>query len=208
MVGASVEEVEALLGELASVGVHSVTVEGAIFSRRMVNDEKLRETRAAGGIQSLRHPNVARPKVPRKGTAMDGTKLSLPPSPSSSSPSSSTSSIPVPPDSKKSVEFNSIEVSQALCSENGWSGERMIWALQAAIEFQSNKEPELEPEQLGEWLVKAYAEHRATKGSYAVGPQKFFEQGLYASACIGRQARESVVRDNPATRALVQLERD
>jgi hypothetical protein len=88
MVGSSAEAVEALLGELASVGVYSVTEGGVIYSRRMVADEQRRETLAACGIQSLKNPNVPRPKATEKDTE----RVSLAPSSSSSSTSSTPSS--------------------------------------------------------------------------------------------------------------------
>ena len=45
MVGCSEQEVNALLTELEEVGVFSRTADGVIYSRRMVNDEKLRQVR-------------------------------------------------------------------------------------------------------------------------------------------------------------------
>src|SRR5437899_2859018 len=69
MVGCGEEEVQNLLNELEDAGVFSRTSEGVIFSRRMVQDEKLRESRAAGGIESLKNPNVPRPKGESKDRA-------------------------------------------------------------------------------------------------------------------------------------------
>jgi hypothetical protein len=68
MVGGTTEDVEGLLAELEHAGVFSRTPEGVIFSRRMVQDEKLRETRASGGAMSLNHPNVPQPKASSKDT--------------------------------------------------------------------------------------------------------------------------------------------
>lgn len=76
----SITQYEALLAELFQAGVPSRTPEGVIFSRRMVRDEELRETRASGGVDSLNHPNVHRPKKKDggkdtpKGTYKDGGK--------------------------------------------------------------------------------------------------------------------------------------
>jgi hypothetical protein len=96
MVGGALLEVEGLLSELEAAGVFSRTEDQIIFSRRMVQDEKVRETRASGGIQSLNHPNVQQPKNSRKDTIEGSVRVSLPPSfggsPSSSSSSSKTSS--------------------------------------------------------------------------------------------------------------------
>jgi hypothetical protein len=68
MVGGTSEDVGLLVAELEHAGVFSRTAEGVIFSRRMVQDEKLRETRASGGANSLNNPNVPRPKDSRKDT--------------------------------------------------------------------------------------------------------------------------------------------
>jgi hypothetical protein len=96
MVGGSTDEVDRLLAELESAGVFSRTEDGIIFSRRMVQDEKVRETRANGGYNSLSNPNVPRPKGNKKDTLEGSLEGSLPASfggsPSSSSSSSKTSS--------------------------------------------------------------------------------------------------------------------
>jgi hypothetical protein len=102
--------------------------------------------------------------------------------------------------------FNSTSVAQIVCQKNGWSGNGMIWALQAAIEFQSKRMPEAVLEQVGEWLVKAYCDHQIAKGQYAVKPQKFFEQGLYRPTADRRETTSNILTDNPATRALAQME--
>jgi uncharacterized phage protein (TIGR02220 family) len=49
MVGATLQEVEGLLEELETAGVFSRDEDGCIFSRRMVKDERVRNSRAAGG---------------------------------------------------------------------------------------------------------------------------------------------------------------
>jgi hypothetical protein len=65
-------------------------------------------------------------------------------------------------------------------------------------------------EQVGNWLVRAYVNRRVAKGDFAGGPQKFFEQALYReySTTEPRNPATNVLWDNPATRALVQLEGD
>ena len=88
MVGDAVEDVERLLAELEHAGVFSRTDDGIIFSRRMVCDEKIRETRANGGANSLKNPNVPRPKHGRKDTFEGSLTGSFEGSPSSSSSSS------------------------------------------------------------------------------------------------------------------------
>src|SRR4051812_22976768 len=105
-----------------------------------------------------------------------------------------------------SAKFNSTEIAQILCQQNGWSGKAMIWALQAALEFQSKRMPECELEKVGDWLLKAYSDHKSAKGTFAVAPQKFFEQGLYCPAADLREAKTTVATNNPATRMQAQLE--
>jgi hypothetical protein len=109
---------------------------------------------------------------------------------------------------EQTAGFNSTEVARVLCSENGWSGNGMIWALRAAIDFQSARMPEATLEQVGESLVKAYFDHKTAEGKFAVKPQKFFEQGLYQSSESSTGVRANILVDNPATRALAQMEGD
>jgi hypothetical protein len=66
ILGISYKDVEVYLEELESAGVCSRNDAGLLYSRRMVRDDKLRALRAAGGVKSLRNPNVARPKRSRK----------------------------------------------------------------------------------------------------------------------------------------------
>jgi hypothetical protein len=103
--------------------------------------------------------------------------------------------------------FNSTEVARALCSENGWSGRQLLWAVKDAIDFQSKQMPEDTLEQVGEWLAQAYRAHRSSKGKFAVGSLKFFSEGLYQSSESPSQ-KTNVLTDNPATRALAQMEGD
>jgi len=114
--------------------------------------------------------------------------------------------------SREEVKLNSIEVSQHICVENGWSGQKMIWALKEAIEFQAKRAPEASLEQSGEWLVKAYRHHQTTQGKFAVGPQKFYEEGRYQSSSppFGSEDyfKKRIFTDNPATRTLAQMETD
>ena len=49
MVGATLKDVEGWLDELRQSGVFETLEDGTIFSKRMIRDEHLRETRAAGG---------------------------------------------------------------------------------------------------------------------------------------------------------------
>lgn len=94
MVGAGRSEVKRALAELENAGVFSKNSQGTIYSRRMINDENLRQKRAQGGIKALENPNVPRPKVQKEGypsghPSYDPSPPSFDPSPSSSSSSSS-----------------------------------------------------------------------------------------------------------------------
>ena len=69
--------------------------------------------------------------------------------------------------------------------------------------------PEASLEQVGEGLVKAYHGHRTAQGKYAVGVQKFFAEGRYKAAPQSgddEYFKKRIFTDNPATRALRQLE--
>lgn len=108
MVGANPEETAVLLSELESAGVFSRNADGLIYSRRMVRDELIRSKRAAGGVESLKHPKVPRPKTPSskdpqqghpptgpRGGSLQGSpsiavSVSVPSSPSETGSSSST----------------------------------------------------------------------------------------------------------------------
>jgi hypothetical protein len=83
MVGETLEVVEGWLNELKEAGVYD-TDNGAIFSRRMIRDEELRQKRAEGGKLGG-NPNL---KVNHKVVVEDKQN----PTPSSSSSPSSTSS--------------------------------------------------------------------------------------------------------------------
>lgn len=70
-VGMAIRELRACLGGLERRQVFSRTVDGIIYSRRMVRDEAVRLRRAAGGNDSLNNPNVPRPKDILKDTHKD-----------------------------------------------------------------------------------------------------------------------------------------
>ena len=55
LVGLSAKECQALIDELSDAGVLSIDEEGAIYSRRMVKDEQVRNARAAGGKAGSEH---------------------------------------------------------------------------------------------------------------------------------------------------------
>jgi hypothetical protein len=95
MVGIATADVEPLIAELEHAGVFSRSDEGIIFSRRMVHDENIRELRASGGANSLKNPNVPRPRHRNKDTFEGSLSGSLPVS-FGGSPSSSSSSSKTP----------------------------------------------------------------------------------------------------------------
>jgi hypothetical protein len=105
--------------------------------------------------------------------------------------------------------FNSMSVAQIVCQKNGWSGHRLIWTLKGAIDFQAKQMPESSLEEVAEWLVQSYRAHRASKGKFAVGAQKYFSEGLYQSSEPSTTGTTTnILTDNPATRALAQMEGD
>jgi len=93
VLGISIEDILALLSELEQAGVFSRESDGTIVCRRMISDERIRQSRAAGGVKSLDNP-----RVPQRKDILDGIHGGPPegcnavPSPSSSSSSSSSSS--------------------------------------------------------------------------------------------------------------------
>jgi hypothetical protein len=72
--------------------------------------------------------------------------------------------------------------------------------------------PEASLEQTGDWLVKAYRDHQTSHGKFAVGPQRFFEEGRYQSSALPSGSddyfKKGIFSDNPATRVLAQVEPD
>lgn len=96
LVGLSAKECQALIDELSEAGVLSFNEEGAIYSRRMVKDERVRNSRAAGGKAGSEHGAKGaeygkKGGRPRKETGDKKPPLEPPPSSSSSSSSSNLS---------------------------------------------------------------------------------------------------------------------
>ena len=108
MIGATVAETATWLEELEKAGVFS-RKSGCIYSRRMVQDEKVRESRASGGIKSLDNPNVPRRRI--------SLPASLDPSPASSSASASATSK-----HKNNAKANGFELPDWIPAEhwNAW----------------------------------------------------------------------------------------
>jgi hypothetical protein len=105
--------------------------------------------------------------------------------------------------------FSSTSVAQMVCQKNGWSGRQLIWSLNEAIDFQAKQMPESSLEEVGEWLVQSYRAYRTSKSKFAVGAQKYFSEGLYQSSEPSTSgATINILTDNPATRALAQMEGD
>lgn len=76
MIGSTLEEISSLLDELHQVGVFSKDERGCLFSRRMVRDESVRQSRACGGIKG---GNPALLKDRNKVNLTDNHTLNLPP---------------------------------------------------------------------------------------------------------------------------------
>jgi hypothetical protein len=83
-------------------------------------------------------------------------------------------------------------------------GERNDLGVDCPIDFKAMQMPEAELKEVGEWLLKAYSTYQSAKGTYAVAPQKFYEQKLYPSS--SDEVGSDVLTDNPATRARAQME--
>lgn len=89
MCGSTLHEVEGWIKELQDAGVFSVDDDGCIFSRRMIRDEQVRQSRASGGIKGG-NPALLKKKNEKE---KDNLPLNLTPTPSSSSSSSSSSKV-------------------------------------------------------------------------------------------------------------------
>jgi hypothetical protein len=95
--GLTERECAKLLDELEQAGVLSRTEQGAIYSRRMVRDEDLRQRRAEGGKAGSEHGHKGaehghKGGRPKSGRGVSEHPLDPPPSSSSSSSSSISSS--------------------------------------------------------------------------------------------------------------------
>jgi len=104
--------------------------------------------------------------------------------------------------------LNSTDVAQILCRENGWSGSKLIEALRSAVEFKSQEMPESTLEQVGEWLVRAFADHKTARGDFAGNPLTFFQQAKYPHS--GRKSASTATPpvNNPAAYAQAAMEGD
>ena len=89
MVGETLNTVEGYLRELSDAGVFEYDEDGAIFSRRMVKDEKVRNVRADGGKKGG-NPALIASKDNHKDNHKVNDKVKQKPTPSSSSSSSSS----------------------------------------------------------------------------------------------------------------------
>lgn len=96
LVGMTVAECNRAWAELESAGVFSVAADGAFYSRRMVRDEAVRNSRAAGGAAGAAHGSKgaehgAKGGRPRNATGVKKPPLYPPPSSSSSASTDTTS---------------------------------------------------------------------------------------------------------------------
>lgn len=87
MVGLEIEELNTCLSELKNAEVFSEKEGGCMYSRRMVRDEKIRKSRAAGGFKG---GNPSLKKDNHKIESKVNLPTNLKPTPSSSSSSAST----------------------------------------------------------------------------------------------------------------------
>lgn len=104
--------------------------------------------------------------------------------------------------------FNPSEIAVALCQQNGWAGPRMVEALMTAIQFKSTEMPKYSLEQVGEWLVKAFWDHKAAKGDFAGNPLTFFQQAKYPHSERKLSGVTSLPANDPAAYARAAMEGD
>ena len=174
MVGASPREINLWLAELEGAKVFSRTSIGVIFSRRMVNDERIREARAAGGKLGGNPALVGEKDNLATNLPSDG-RLDGCPTPSSSS-SSSPSGIPLPP--WDPVAFGMAW--QTYPARGRTKREAAIAAWRLAIQ---NLEHRLSgPAKAQEWLVqrvKDFARSPKAKTKYVTSIAAWLEGGSY-----------------------------
>lgn len=106
LVGLSAKECDKLLSELHAAGVNSISAEGAIYSRRMVCDEDIRNRRANGGSAGAEHGIKGAEHGLKGGRPTIGRGVIYPPiepPPSSSSSSSSSKDINTAPGKRVKV---------------------------------------------------------------------------------------------------------
>ena len=154
MVGGTAEDVERLLAELEDAGVFSRTPEGVIFSRRMVQDEKLRETRASGGAKSLNHPNVPQPKASSKDTSKGSLGGSLGESFGGSPSSSSSSSKNIMSEPQNGSDIEIAPAQKRLASVPSQLACRLAALLKAEIR-RNKPDYRITPSQDRRWAVTA-----------------------------------------------------
>lgn len=122
IIGATLEQTEGWLADLEAAGVFSRAPDGCIYSRRMVRDEEIRSTRAAGGIKggnpALVSGEHATPKVNGKVRKKVNLTPNLPTTPASSSSTSSATEVELP--------FGSTEFKTAWSDWNSYRTERKL----------------------------------------------------------------------------------
>jgi len=109
LVGMSLAECKRALAEIEDAGVSSRTEDGALYSRRMIKDEAIRNARAAGGELGAEHgikgaEHGSNGGRPRTKTGEIKPPLKPPPSSSSSTSSSTSSSASAEETTNKEVE--------------------------------------------------------------------------------------------------------
>lgn len=121
-VGLSARESETLLAELIDAGVAKKSDSGTIYSKRMVDDEDLRNRRAAGGKDGAEHGSKGgeagskggRPKKPKGGLETPLPGFEEPP------PSSSSSTSVIPSESKDSGDKPPVKSSTEKSKSELW----------------------------------------------------------------------------------------
>jgi hypothetical protein len=113
------------LAELEEAGVPSRTASGILFSRRMVRDERIRNSRAEGGKlggnPALMPPEHVNGKDNLSANLTDNLSANLVPTPSSSSSSSSSPSTPTPKGTVSEKPLRLVQTSRATRLPTDWS---------------------------------------------------------------------------------------
>jgi hypothetical protein len=176
MVGVNLENIERLLTELEDCGVFERDEEGCIYSRRMIRDESIRNTRAAGGKLGG-NPALKHNKVKSKVNLKVGNKDNQIPTPSSSS-SSSSSITPLTPQGEL-VESDMLPTNARRLSTkqkgitkclgntpkmirlNSWFGRKpdTIWTVEALIAFIDNNPSDAEIDGMEQFYLAEETEY-------------------------------------------------
>jgi len=119
LVGVSQKDASALITELQDAGVLSIAEDGAIFSRRMVRDEAVRNARAAGGKDGAEHGKKGAEFGKKGGRPKKETGDKNPPFPSEETGDKKPPLEPPPSSSSSSSYVNHLSVASDISTSTG-----------------------------------------------------------------------------------------